>query len=376
MFEIAEIKVGMVAAPEFPTKLANRLQEELPERFEEELNEEATWKIENITDGLITVAEDEKQLLDDVVAIKDREDWDYTICLTDIPIFYEKEVILARVHETEKVAVISLPALGWFVNKRASDVVHQIMDDLYDKPSEQTEEKVSEEYVLRRIKKQRVHEEGEPVIRYRFSLKLTGLFTILMGMAYDNQPWKIMYSLKSVIAVAFGSGAYGLIFPTLWMISYNYSPMRLAVYMILAIIGLGLWIIQGHNLWETDTLSDDSKYRRLYNAATVVTLLFAVSVFYLILFLLFLMTTFIFVEPGFYVEQVGTSNPPTLINYIQLAWLTTSVGTVTGAVGVGLEEEESVRQATYGHRQRQRYEQMQEQKEEEEEGEEKTTDSD
>src|SRR5690625_6286784 len=78
-------------------------------------------------------------------------------------------------------------------------------------------------------------------------------------MTYDNQPWKIMGSLKSVIAVAFGSGAYGMIFPTLWMISYNYSPWRLGLLSILAILGLGLWIIQGHDLWETETITSDNR---------------------------------------------------------------------------------------------------------------------
>lgn len=52
------------------------------------------------------------------------------------------------------------------------------------------------------------------------------------------------------------------------------------------------------------------------------------------------------------------------MNFLQLAWLTASIGTVTGAVGVGLENEENVRQTTYGYRQRQRYKILEEQKEE------------
>ena len=77
--------------------------------------------------------------------------------------------------------------------------------------------------------------------------------------------------------------------------------------------------------------------------------------FYIILFFLFFITTFVLVEPSYFAEQIGLSSNPSIFNYLQLAWMTTSVGTLTGAIGVGLENEENVRQTTYGYRQRSRY---------------------
>jgi hypothetical protein len=39
--------------------------------------------------------------------------------------------------------------------------------------------------------------------------------------------------------------------------------------------------------------------------------------------------------------------------YLSLSWFITSMGTVGGALGVGLEDDSAVRQAAYGERQRQ-----------------------
>lgn len=363
-----EIKIVFIAAPEFSTNVAEQLKEELPDIFKKTINHNVTWTLETVTDGFTSVAEDDEELLEGVLSLLDNKEWDYAISLTDIPLFHKDEVVLARVNYDHAFGLISLPACGWSLNKRITDVVVQVVEDIYLKDTERTVEeqnrRINHLYKLGNIERINESEIETEDLRYVFSSKLYGLLTILLGMTYDNRPWTIMPSLKSTIAVAFGSGAYAIIFPTLWTTSYTYGPWRLTIFMVLAILSMGLWIIQGHNLWEDETLSDKRKYRVLYNTATIFTLLLAVASFYVILIGLFLITIFVFVEPSYYAEQVGISHLPNLMNFLQLAWLTASVGTITGAVGVGLENEENVRSATYGYRQRERYRILEEQKEE------------
>ena len=48
------------------------------------------------------------------------------------------------------------------------------------------------------------------------------------------------------------------------------------------------------------------------------------------------------------------ANPVGPGEYLTLAWMATSLATLAGALGSGLEDEETVREATYGYRQQRR----------------------
>jgi hypothetical protein len=368
---MTEKTIGIIAAPEFPTEVANQLKEELPEILNERMDEETSWTFETMVDGVTSVAENSEVLLESVLSRQENQNWDYTLCLTDIPIFYEDDLVLARVHFEHNTAFISLSALGWYVRKRITKMAVQLITDIHfdytNTSNEAQNKRLNSIFSINKIKKLQITENKEIVSRYILQPKLNSLFTLLSGMTYDNQPWKIMPALKSVIAVAFGSGAYGMIFPTLWQLSYEYSSLRLAGLTILAILSLSLWIIQGHNLWEKEALSQNPRYRLLYNVATVSTLFLAVGFFYIILIALFIVAAFILIEPTYYANQMGLASDPTFMNYLQLAWMTASIGTVTGAVGVGLEDEETVRNTTYGYRQRARYQVLKREREKAEE---------
>ncbi len=364
-----KISIGILATPEMSKDIADQLEDELPSILNKYISEAIDWEIETKIDSITSVAEDSEKLLEGITERQESMNWDFTISLTDIPFFYNGEILLGRVNTDHNIVFLSLPAFGWSPEQRIKKMVLQVIEDMYYKDSDyqkrERDQRLNNIFLIDNIDKEKQKEKHEIVIRYLISSRFMGTLTLLSGMTYDNKPWRLMPALKSVLAIAFASGAYGMIFPTLWQLSYEYSSPRLISLTLLSVAILIMWIIQAHNLWETKDVSKDNVYRKLYNTATISTLLVAIILFYLVLFVLYLITSFFLVEPQFFMEQVNMSDAPTLLNYLQLAWMTSSVGIISGAIGVGLEDEDVVRKATYGYRQRQRYDKIQERREEE-----------
>ncbi|QKY70712.1 hypothetical protein [Lentibacillus sp. CBA3610] len=188
--------------------------------------------------------------------------------------------------------------------------------------------------------------------------KLYGRLKLLLGMTHANKPWSIIPSFKRVMAVAFATGAYGLIFPTLWRLSASYELSRFLILTLSAITGMIVWLIIAHKLWEKPSTKSHRKLRLLYNTATILTITVAVVVYYMMLMVLFLTAVAFIVPPDLFSEIAGLEDVAGFGYFIKLGWLVTSIATVAGAIGSGLESEKTARNIMYGYRQQQRYEEM------------------
>ncbi len=104
-------------------------------------------------------------------------------------------------------------------------------------------------------------------------------------------------------------------------------------------------LIIGAELWEPIVSRAVRKQVILFNVATVITVLIGVAVLYAALFLLALVAAFWFVLPQIWRDQVG--HPASLRDYFELAWLTSSLAMIGGALGAALEPDEAVRAAAY-----------------------------
>ncbi|WP_269411224.1 hypothetical protein [Lentibacillus daqui] len=378
-----EITVGLIPAPELPEELAYDIVEELPAIFSEKINHKACWKIEIAVDPLTGAVENAKEVIDEAAQIKQRKNWDYALCLTDLPMYSDKDLMLAEVNFEQGVAQLSLPAFGSMpLRSRVRKSIVQLVGELYERRMESSNattsankemvsanENVHQSGKKKGLIKRQFHfspirrvesaeKEEAPDLRFIITPRIHGKLRVLFGMTYANRPWKIIPSFKPIVAVAFATGAYGLIFPTLWEISHSFDILRLIGLMAAAILSIVVWIITAHNLWEKPTSKNNQSVRKLYNRVTVLTLIIAVIFYYVVLFILFLFTVLLFVPPDLFISLGGVKGSVSFGNYVDLAWLATSIATLAGSIGASLENDELVRNITYGYRQNRRYNEM------------------
>ncbi|SIS45963.1 MFS transporter [Salimicrobium flavidum] len=392
-------KLGLITAPGYAKRITEGLKNFLPDLLAYYVDDRAEWEVDYETDALTGATENSSEILGATLDKKKEYGWDYVICLTDLPLFKGKRPIVAEAYVEENAALLSIPALGATpLIKRIRESVLQLVNEMYygtsDEEREEAEKRIQEreeeDYGEHRelknkdakrlvgkrfidrmspIKRETPDEEESNIdVRFTVKTKLGGALRILSGMVRANRPWTMFPSFMKLIVLAFATGAYALIFPTLWMLSSNYGIWRMFMLAIVAITAMVLWIILAHQLWETKREDTKNYLRKLYNIATVLTLFVTVGMYYALLFILFSAAVIILIPMGMMQSQVTADVG--YVNYFYIAWTATSVATIIGALGSALENEEVVLSAAYGYRQRQRYDQLKEAEEQKKEAQE------
>jgi len=367
-----ELSIGLIAAPELPAEIVKKYLDDLPKIFEREIDKNIFWNVEMIEDPLTGSAEDVDDILEETLKIRDEKGWDYAISLTDLPIFYGKYVVAADNSYQKRIAQISIPAFGVpsLRDSIKKTILHILKELVYY--SETDNNNVNEEQLSKKLQKgfpvfkvKRIRPSKHPTeadVRYLVIPKTNGKIRLLIGMTESNRPMSIIGSFKKVLTAAFTTGAFGLIFTTMWNLGIILSTGRLAGLMIAAVSVLIIWIIFNHNLWEGPSAGNEKRVRQLYNMTTFITLLISVITYYVLLLTFFLTAALVLIPPDFFKAAVSIEGDPHIIHYLRVAWVTTSISTIAGAIGVGMENEELVRDITYGYRQKRRYNNIQNQK--------------
>lgn len=350
--------VGLLTSPGLGERLALDISETLPDSLRESISDEIEWHVEVASDPLTGSNVSVEEILDEIAEKKKAHGWDYAISLTDLPIKQEDRIVIARTDDDLDTGVISLPPLGAFrVHVRTRDMILELMDDLVrgtfseDSPSRFIKgSHASRGYVE--------DEAGSPdALRYT-APRFWGHVKLLGGMVYANRPWRLFPSFKTTVATAFATGGYGLIFTTLWEIGNAYGYPRQITLMFTAMSILVIWIILSHSLWEPRKAAVQPYLRNLYNVSTLLTIASGVVFYYIAIFILLLLAATIYIPVGMLESTIGQEVTP--INYVRIAWVTSSVATIAGAIGAGLEDTDAVQNATSGWRQSLRWEEHQE----------------
>ena len=346
-----EIVVGIVATPpDYPARVAARLTAELAGQLAERVDAGVRW---TVREGWGEVAPRRdggvEALLDDLASRRADGRWDVAICLTDLPLHTERVPLVAQTSARRRAAIVSLPALGLRQLRAARAVVPDLVGRLL---TDACDERVPPagwapaELAGRVPAIRRVVGHGDGELGY-LSPRLIGRLRLLTGMVKANRPGRALLGLSKLLVGAFGTAAFALTTNTIWQMGDALGALRLAVIMLLGLTALVAWLIVAHDLWEKPDPATSAELARMFNLGTILTLILATAASYLVLFAGTLLAGALLIDTS--VLEQTLQRPVDFTDYLTLAWIISSLATVGGAIGSGLEDEETVRAAAYGY---------------------------
>ncbi|OBH86412.1 hypothetical protein [Mycobacterium sp. E2989] len=333
----------LIADPGAPAAIAERLSDPLASALTDWAPAQDRWDV-SVRRQAYPI--DEHAEVSDVVGAIDPggESEDIVIYLTDLPRRRGTTPVIAEISVPDRLGVISIPGVGGvFIDRRVGHLARTIVAEVTDQSDEHTPS-------VKRLTRRQEHD----VVRYVAPTALSRL-RLLTGMVYANRPWRLVTGMSKVMMAAFATGAVSLAYPTIWQLSASMGSWRLSTATILASAAMIAWLIIEHKLWERPHSADERERAVLYNVSTVVTLLIGVIVFHVGLFILLLLTAWWTLPPQMVAHNIG--HPVNLSTLLLMAWLVAAVATLGGALGSGMEDDEAVKAAAYGVRQRERFDQ-------------------
>ena len=348
------VVVGLLADPDLPAELAEQLADELPELLAERLDDQMAWRV-HVGCERFDLA-DEDRLLEAAYESRKREGWNLAVCLTDLPRRSGLRPIVAEASVADAVALVSLPALGAHqLYQRVRELVVGLVAELAvaspgdgridQDPGGRIRSRIAAP--IRRIVP------SDAGVDVRFVLPgIRGQARLLAGMVRANRPWRLITGLSGSLAAALAAGAFAVVTSDIWQLADSLGPLRLSVVTVFSIGAMVAWLVIDHELWERPGGRVARNRARLFNAATVLTVALGVGCLYLALLAITLAAAW-FLVTGELLSQT-LQHRVGWPDYVTIAWLASSIATVGGALGSGLESDQAVRAAAYGYRQQER----------------------
>jgi hypothetical protein len=342
------LTVGLVATPpDHPAQVVERLSGALPALLAQadgavRWEVEAGWgEVAPRRDGGV------EALLDDVARRRDEAGWDVVVCLTDLPLQRGRVPLVAHSSVRRRACVVSLPALGIGQLRGTRTIVPGLVAGLVAAGSERSADEPFGSRVERQVPVRRVVDDADDGEVGFVSSRVWGGLRLVVGMVRANRPARALAGLSKLTVGAFGTAAFALATNTIWQMADALDGLRLSVIMILAIGALVAWLIVVHDLWESPSPQTPSELARLFNIGTVATLVLAAAISYLVLLVGLTAVAALLIDISVLDQALG--RPVGVVDYLTLAWLISSLPTVGGAIGSGLEDEQAVRAVAYGY---------------------------
>lgn len=331
------IVVGLLAPPGLPAQIAEELAaRQLPECLAERLDGDRTWDVRFHEEARAHDAKDDDELIDVAREVREREGWDFALSLTDLPLGVAGRPVVADAIADDRVGIVSLPALGPIGRRRrAANVMARLTAFL-------VEERDVRDGFASPIAV------DDPDVDLRLATpRGAGHLMLLMGMLRSNRPWRVVLGLSRALTVALSTAAFAMITNTVWQLGDALGTSRQVVLSVIVLTAMVVWLMVVHDLWEKPAGGLDRQQARLFNAATVLTLVLGAACFYAALFALSLAAAGFILDAAVVGSSLG--HPVGFGDYVALAWFTTSLATLGGTLGSGLEDRLEVREAAYSY---------------------------
>lgn len=345
--------VGLLSDPELPATIAWRLAGRLPRLLGERVDDRIEWRVVNVTQDLSTGEDLGDRMIDNADEQRRHEEWDVVICLTDLPIRTAGRPLVADVSTERRVAVVSIPSFGGILSqRRAQDLLVDLVARLVGMRPDADPRPGWDGQIGRLITPLHRVDATDDVDDVDLRLtagRLPARLRLLLGMVRVNRPWRLALGLSKALAAALAAAVLASTNGIVWEIADSLSAWRLALATAFAVGSMVTWLIAEHRLWlraGQDGRRDELLL--LYNVATLLTLAMGVSCLCAALFVVDLAGQSFAIGTDALSRQLHHQVGPA--TYLRLAWLVSSVATVGGALGSGLETRWAVRSATYGSR--------------------------
>lgn len=357
--------LGLIADPGLPTELAQRLTRELPSELAR--HGDGRWQVRICDEPIALDQQGALPMLAIGRRACTRQSTDAVVLITDLPRRAGADPVVADAGTADRVGLVSIPALGALDQyRRCRDtIVRLVTRHLYpaeDRASVGEQAPAGSAGSLTRIDPdqdttERNQESGsagvEPEVDVRLALTgMRGRLRLLGGMVRANRPWRLVPSLAPALAAAAAGAAFGIFYSNIWQLATALGTGRQVVVMLLALVAMTVWLIANNGLWESRRNRSLREEMVLSNLSTVLTVVCGVVIMFVLLFLLTLLAAALVIPPDYLDSTL--MQPSGIGDYVMIAWLSTSMGTVAGALGSGFADESAVRQAAYSRREQER----------------------
>jgi hypothetical protein len=190
--------VALLADPDAPTEIAERMARTLPDRLAEMAGQGRRFDVEVVSEPFTSGTEDLPTLTRRIMDRGSAENWDIVVALTDLPLHSHGRRLVVDLSHEHRLALLSLPSLGGLrLQTRARRAVEEAVLGLTRPQTTGAEGPPRSQPLLRPfvsrlapVHQGPIGEQETADLRY-VADGPRGYLRVLVGMVRANWPWRL-----------------------------------------------------------------------------------------------------------------------------------------------------------------------------------------